>query len=185
MSNPRARRGRSIRFTDAEWDELQQGAQAIGETRSEAIRAGAMSRVRQSIPDASDVTPRAWPSIADEARRLVLPGEWTSHKAGDLAVSIAAPARADIDGMSMDDLKRLSRQPNGRPDAAPRPPDAAWEDVARDYREGRGIAGHYPPDCPAGDLSKRQIFACAYCPAEFCTSFDAEAHIDTMHGDQQ
>lgn len=27
----------------------------------------------------------------------------------------------------------------------------------------------------------RRVFACAYCPAEFATEFDAEAHIDSQH----
>lgn len=105
--NPRAKRGRSIRFTDAEWQELQQGAKAIGETRSEAIRAGAMSRVRQAIPDARDVT-------------------------------------------------------------------AALNRVVAGAFDARG-------PMPVHDVPGLRIFACAYCPAEFCTSFDTEAHIDAMH----
>lgn len=35
-----------VRFTDAEWAELQTGAAQLGETRSEAIRAGGLAWVR-------------------------------------------------------------------------------------------------------------------------------------------
>lgn len=40
------RKPRMVRFTDAEWAELQAGAAQLGETRSEAIRAGGLARVR-------------------------------------------------------------------------------------------------------------------------------------------
>ena len=87
------RRCRQVRFTDAEWAEIKAGAQAIGETRSEAIRAGSLSRVRQSIPDASDVTlPRGCVychRFTDMQDSLPAKGGGSAHAACAIRASLA------------------------------------------------------------------------------------------------
>lgn len=169
--NRAPRRCRQVRFTDAEWAELQKGAQAIGETRSEAVRAGSLSRVRQAIPDASDVTVRRcnrrgckWPGIVSMV--VVAQGvpcgvrlceAHAKEEAALAPVSDVKPSDWTVDGKGFANQSRNPEQPG--PVAAPIPDD--WTRVKA--------------------AEPTQIFACAYCPAEFTTEFDAEAHIDNLH----
>lgn len=174
--NPAPRRCRQVRFTDAEWAELQAGAQAIGETRSEAIRAGGLSRVRQAIPDASDVIQaQPWAAIVS-AGALPKPAGRPVN-ASDVMTCAACALRKHLP-----DCECGCRVV---PDVTP----AAWtvdgaEFSSQNWNPAQPdpIAGPIPDGWTMTKIAMpTQVFACAYCPAEFATEFDAEAHIDNLH----
>lgn len=174
MPNPR--RLHATRFTDAEWAEIKAGAEAQGGTISDLIRSASLARARQSVPvpTCEQLTAKyGWPPPSQDNAEHTK--ERAIFEARERQVS-GRPSGVPI-GVALDSMKQPLSDAIG---------DVAHGTCCWTSLDSGGDHAEYCRNRPATSRtgSPRQVFACAYCNAEFCTSFDAEAHIDNIHPDQ-